>query len=87
MHLKHLEANILRTLIMNDEKCIVQLKTPLLKFKPILSNFKYKKCTNLKNDISNHIKPSILNILKDVYVGVDYLSEYCDLNEDGKVEL
>jgi len=82
---KNLEASLLKLLISNDmaynlKMNSVQSKNHLSILKPVPINSKHKKCVNPeKND---HIEPTILNILKDVYVGVDFLSG-CDYNEDG----
>lgn len=46
-------------------------------------NIKNEKCTKLKEN--DHIEPIISNMLKDVYVDVDYLPEYCDYNYYGNI--
>lgn len=81
MHQKHLEANILKILITKERKNIIQSKDHIPIFDSISMNKKYEKCNNLKDN--DHIKPSILSMLKDVYVDVDYLTEYCDYNTSG----
>ncbi|XP_050058427.1 uncharacterized protein MAL13P1.304-like isoform X3 [Aphis gossypii] len=78
LHQKHLEANILKILITKERKNIIQSKDHIPIFDSISINKKYEKCNNLKDN--DHIKPSILSMLKDVYVDVDYLTEYCDYN-------
>lgn len=84
---KNLEASLLKLLISNGMTYNLKMNTvqsknhvSILNSSP--SNSKHEKCVNLeKND---HIEPKILNILKDVYVGVDFLSG-CDYNEDGNI--
>lgn len=67
--------------MMNDMKHI-QSEIVLPIFKPIPINIKHKKSIDIKEN--DHIEPRILNMLKDVYVGVDYLSD-CDFNKDGNI--
>jgi len=82
LHKKHLEANILNTLITKEYINIIQSKEHNIPiFNSISIDKKYEKCTDLKE--KDHIEPSILNILKDVYVDVEYLPEYCDYNTSG----
>ncbi|XP_029343683.1 protein PFC0760c isoform X3 [Acyrthosiphon pisum] len=75
---KHLEANILNMLITKDHKNIIQPREHKPIFNSILINKKYEKCIESKEN--DHIAPSVLSMLKDVYVDVDYLTEYSDYN-------
>ncbi|XP_060870265.1 protein PFF0380w-like isoform X3 [Metopolophium dirhodum] len=75
---KHLEANILNMLITKEHKNIIQSREHKPIFNSILINKKYEKCIESKNN--DHIAPSVLSMLKDVYVDVEYLTEYCDYN-------
>lgn len=69
--------------MINDVKRI-QSEIVLPIFKSIPINIKHEKCINIEEN--DHIEPRILNMLKDVYVGVDYLSECCDFNKDGNIK-
>lgn len=75
---KHLEANILNMLINKEHKNIIQSGEHKPIFNSILIDKKYEKCIESKEN--DHIAPSVLSILKDVYVGVEYLTENCDYN-------
>jgi len=82
LHKKHLEANILNTLITKEHINIIQSREHNIPiFSSILIGKKYEKCIDLKEN--DHIEPRILNMLKDVYVDVEYLTEYCDYNTSG----
>ncbi|XP_022179926.1 protein PFF0380w-like isoform X4 [Myzus persicae] len=75
---KHLEANILNMLITKEHKNIIQSREHNIPiFNSISINKKFEKFDFKEND---HIEPSILSMLKDVYVDVEYLTEYCDYN-------
>ncbi|XP_060848746.1 MATH and LRR domain-containing protein PFE0570w-like [Rhopalosiphum padi] len=78
LHQKHIEANILKILITQEHKNNIQSKEHIPIFDSISINKKYEKYINLKEN--DHIKPNILSMLKDVYVDVEYLTEYCDYN-------
>lgn len=82
LHLKNLEANILKILITENKKNILSKKL-VTNEKPISMSCKEKECIDFnKND---HIDPSILNILKDVYVDVEYLPGYNEYNKTGNI--
>lgn len=82
LHQKYLEANILDTLIRKDSNNIKSEKlTPTSN--TIFTNLNYEKKVHvIEND---HIKPTILSMLKDVHVDLDYVSEYCESNKDGNI--
>ncbi|KAL4084433.1 hypothetical protein QTP88_028255 [Uroleucon formosanum] len=80
---KHLEANILNMLINKEHKNIIQSGEHKPIFNSILIDKKYEKCIESKEN--DHIAPSVLSILKDVYVGVEYLTENCDYNTTHKL--
>lgn len=76
---KQWEANILKNLITKDKKNIIQSKTDLTTKTFInINNKKNECCINSEEIGNNHIEPNILNMLKDVYVDVEYLSDSCD---------
>lgn len=80
---KHLEANILNMLITKEHKNIIQSREHNIPiFNSISINKKFEKFDFKEND---HIEPSILSMLKDVYVDVEYLTEYCDYNTSGNI--
>lgn len=81
---KNLEATLLKMLIDNDAKYIVKSANHVPIFKPVIINPKHKNCIDLKRN--DHIEPNILNILKDVYVGVDTLSGW-DHEEYGNTSI
>lgn len=85
LHQKHIEANILKILITQEHKNNIQSKEHIPIFDSISINKKYEKYINLKEN--DHIKPNILSMLKDVYVDVEYLTEYCDYNTSGNTLL
>jgi len=78
--LKCEEAKILKMLIINDKKNI-QFKKVLPSINSIVINQKYVKPIKLISN--NHIEPNSLNIVKDVYVDSNYLSESCDYEKNG----
>jgi hypothetical protein len=83
LHQKYLEANILKMLINEDNKNIIKLEklTPLSN--SILNNMNYEKKIHVNDN--DHIETNILNMLKDVYVDFEYVSEYCEDNKDGNI--
>lgn len=84
-----MEANILKKLISQNHKYVVHLEKLIPNFESILmqnENDKKKK-SSIKLNENDHIEPRILNMLKDVYVDVEYLSESCDYIKDGKTIL
>lgn len=80
---KHLEANILKILITKEHKHITQSKEHLPIFNSTPINIRYEKC--VQSTENDHIKPNILTMLKDVYVDIEYLTEYCDHNTSGNI--
>jgi len=81
---KHLEANILNTLITKDHINIIRSREHNIQiFNSISIDKKYEKCIDLKEN--DHIEPSILNMVKDVYVDVEYITVYCDYNTSGNI--
>ena len=78
---KHLEANILNMLITKEHKNIIQSREHKPIFNSTLINKKYEKFIESKEN--DHISPSVLSMLKDVYVDVEYLTECCDYSTSG----
>lgn len=81
LHLKNFESNILNILISEDKKNILSKYVKNIKLDSM--NYKEEECIVFnKND---HIDSNILNILKDVYVDVEYLPEYNDYCKTGNI--
>lgn len=83
LHQKYLEANILKMLINEDNKNIIKLEKLTPPSNSILNNINYEKEVHVKDN--DHIEPNILNMLKDVYVDFEYVSEYCEDNKNGNI--
>lgn len=75
LHKKHLEAIMLKNLIEENKKYTMKSDKFIPTYKSILISGKNKNSNNFKE--KDHIKPSILSMLKDVYVDVEYLSDKC----------
>lgn len=72
---KEWEAKKLKNLIVEDKKNIQsKIDLPTLSF----INKRKEYCMDSEEIGDNHIDPTILKVLKDVYVDVEYLSDSCD---------
>lgn len=83
LHQKYLEASILEMLITKDNKNIIKPEKLSPTSNTLLINLSDEKKVHVKED--DHIEPTILNMLKDVYVDLEYVSEYCDYNKYGNI--
>lgn len=82
LHQKHLDANNFKKIITEDTKNI-QPQKYVPKLNPVLVGYNNENCNNPKEN--NHIEPDVLEMLKDVYVDFEYLSD-CSINEKiGKI--
>lgn len=84
LYQKNLDANNLQKIMTEDTKNI-QLQRLVPQFNPILVGYDNKNCNNPKEN--NHIEPDVLEMLKDVYVDFEYLSEYSMSEKVGKINL
>jgi len=66
-----------------SEEKDTQLKEVIPTKNSNLINKKLEKCVNINE--SDHIEPNILSMLKDVYVDIEYLPEYCDYKKYGNI--
>lgn len=72
-------------LITENNDSIIQSERRVSHLNSTLSNKSQTKLIDVNEN--NHIEPNILQMLKDVYVGVEYLSEIFDCNQDGNINI